>query len=91
MELMIDISEEDYEAAKKVDTLYGKWRNDVTSRSLRAIANGTPLPKGHGDLIDIDDIRVVELEDSLHFIQHKKGDDIDVYIDAPTVIKADKG
>ncbi len=45
MQIIIDISEEDYEAAKKVDALYGEWRNDVTSRSLRAIANGTPLPK----------------------------------------------
>ena len=57
---------------------------------LNAFKNGTPLPKGHGRLIDADDIRVIELEDSLHFMQHKKGDDVDVYIDAPTIIEADK-
>ena len=52
MKLIIDISEEEYEAAKKVNALYGEWRNYIADRSLRAIANGTPLQKGHGDLID---------------------------------------
>lgn len=56
----------------------------------QAIINGTPLLKGHGRLIDTDDIRVIELEDSLHIIRHEKGDEIDVYIDAPTIIEADK-
>lgn len=56
---------------------------------IDAIENGTPLPKGHGDLIDVNDIRVIELEDSLHIVRHEKGDEIDVYIDAPTIIEAD--
>lgn len=48
------------------------------------------LPKGHGNLIDISNIDVIELEDSVHFIQHKKGDEVDVYINAPIIIEADK-
>lgn len=54
------------------------------------IANGIVLPKGHGRLIDIDNISVIELEDSLHIIRHEKGDNIDWYIDAPTIIEADR-
>lgn len=53
------------------------------------LKNGVTIPKGHGDLIDVNDIKVIELEDSLHIIRHEKGDEIDVYIEAPTVIKAD--
>ena len=54
------------------------------------IRNGTPLPKGHGALIDISNIDVIELEDSIHFIRHEKGDDVDVYIGAPIIIEANK-
>ena len=55
-----------------------------------AITKGIPLPKGHGKLIDVNDIDVIELEDSLHIIRHTKGDDVNVYIDAPTVVEAEK-
>ena len=82
IEIVIKIDEKDYQSLKD---------GHIPFNVLDVIMNGTILPKVHGDLIDIDDIRVVELEDSLHFIQHKKGDDIDVYIDAPIVIKANKG
>ena len=81
VELIIKIPEETYEY----------WKTHSYEYVIgEAIAKGTPLPKGHGRLIDADDIRVIELEDSLHFIRHKKGDDIDVYIDASTIIEADK-
>ena len=47
---MIDISEEDY-----AETMY---RKQYSPREMdwidRVIANGTPLPKGHGRLIDAD-------------------------------------
>ena len=84
IELVIKIPEGAYKLLKNegVDWLGAE-------HILNAVANGTPLPKGHGDLIDIDDIRVIELEDSLHIIRHEKGDEIDVYIDAPTIIKAE--
>ena len=88
MKLVVEIDEATYEDIKK-GKVYSSFY-DVPLESVNAIANGTPLPKGHGRLIDVDDIRVIELEDSLHFMQHKKGDDVDVYIDAPTIIEADK-
>ena len=50
MKLVIDIPEEEYRWIKKSDkTVFA----DVASKEcmLHAIKNGTPLPKGHGDLI----------------------------------------
>lgn len=85
VELLIKLPEEIYKASQILDVKF----EDTIQIPLEVIANGTPLPKGHGRLIDADDIRVIELEDSLHIIRHEKGDEIDVYIDAPTVIESD--
>lgn len=54
----------------------------------KAIYNGTPLPKGHGDLIDRGELKT-------HFIGTEQGTDLEVYleptiINAPPIIKADK-
>ena len=46
MKIVIEISEEEYNRMKE-KKMFGNvtvWKN--------AICNGTPLPKGHGDLID---------------------------------------
>lgn len=95
MQIVIDISEKLYGLLKYFENGLGlndkkDDNDDVKTALMRAILNGTPLPKGHGRLIDADNIRVIELEDSLHIIRHEKGDEIDVYIDAPTIIEADK-
>jgi hypothetical protein len=50
MQLVIDIDEDTYKDIKK-GKVYSSIR-DVPQESVLAIANGTPLPKGHGDLID---------------------------------------
>jgi len=53
MQIVVDISEEDYERLKE----YKKAPFDsLTSRAYEAIANGKPLSKGHGDLIDKSDL-----------------------------------
>ena len=84
MQIVIDISENLYKATVNCLDASQIW-------DLRlAVKDGVPLPKGYGRLIDADDIRVIELEDSLHIIRHEKGDDVDVYIDAPTIIEADR-
>ena len=50
IKLVIKISKEDYERLKE----YKKAPFcSLTSRTYEAIANGIPLPKGHGDLIDV--------------------------------------
>ena len=84
IELVIKIDEEIYQHYKKV------WQKRRGSIPESCIAFGTPLPKGHGDLIDVNDIKVIELEDSLHRIRHERGDEIDVYIEASTIVEADR-
>ena len=50
MQIIIDISKHIYEHAKE----RSEDSNDEWD-AMRAIANGTPLPKGHGRLIDADE------------------------------------
>lgn len=47
IELVIKIPEDEYNIAK-----YGQYGNINVDTVRKAIANGTLLPKGHGDLID---------------------------------------
>ena len=68
MKLIIDISEEDY---KRVSAM------------VDMIRNGTPLPKGHGDLID-SNVLCEQYE--------KTNGDLYQALDlTPTIIEADKG
>ena len=55
MQIVIDIDDETY-ADIKNGIIYRSVR-DVPQESVVAIANGTPLPKGHGRLIDADAYR----------------------------------
>ena len=48
MKLIIDIPENVYEAYKKWD------KRGTATVDEKIIANGTPLPKGHGDIVDIE-------------------------------------
>lgn len=86
MQIVIDIPEE----------IYKKTQNDVYviyDKMYHAIKNGTPLPKGHGRLIDADELYG-------DFIDGTEGYDCntwnrieigDIIEDAPTIIEADKG
>ena len=47
MKIVIDITEEDYNFIKK------QVADGITNPLKICIANGTPLPKGHGDLVDL--------------------------------------
>ena len=54
MQIVIDVPEEEYNLIKiKSETNIG----GVSSEAERVIANGTPLPKGHGRLIDADKLK----------------------------------
>lgn len=48
MQIVIDISEEMYEELKYLNV------HGFTTAVEEAVANGTPLPKGHGDLKDME-------------------------------------
>ena len=52
-EILIKISDDDYEWMKM-----GSVSNQGMKRLYQAIKNGTPLPKGHGDLIDRDSLEL---------------------------------
>lgn len=54
MQIVIDIDDKLYEIIKnpkKLETMYH------ASRVCKAVRNGTPLPKGHGRLIDADALK----------------------------------
>lgn len=57
MQIVIDISDKVYGLLKYFEKALGlvdkKEEDDVKTALMRAVVNGTPLPKGHGDLIDV--------------------------------------
>lgn len=67
IELVIKIPEEIYKASQIIDVKY----EDVIQIPLEVIANGTPLPKGHGDLIDADKM-IKELNESIQRCDESK-------------------
>ena len=90
MKIVIDIPEGDYKRIQDIPDAF----NSLTSRAYSAIRSGTPLPKGHGRLIDVDAIpHQVELkgflmQDDMHLVTI---DRIKAALnEAPTIIEADK-
>lgn len=79
IELVIKIPEEIYKASQILDVKY----EDVIQIPLEVIANSIPLPKGHRDLIDRDDL----LYDS-YCIHDWSGNEINI-VDVMTVKMAD--
>lgn len=94
MKLMIDIHEKDYQSILN--------SGQVPYGVVCAIMNGTPLPKGHGDLIDKSKIyKVIPAEEDNCTGMGMSLDEMDGYNegidvmyslvqDAPTIIEADK-
>lgn len=58
MDFVINIPKDYYEVLKKADITISGTRSGKTFLMVicSAIANGKPLPKGHGDLKDVDEI-----------------------------------
>lgn len=82
MKIVIDISEEYYEECKeKAKTGIGSYTR---------IAEGTPLPKGHGRLIDADVLktRAYIISNGLYDIKVMP---LWVIDESPTIIEADEG
>ena len=85
MRLIIDIPNWLYNAIMKCEEpQYSKSLGD-------AVRDGTPLPKGHGRLIDADDLDITTIETGDYsgneILDIVLKEDID---DAPTIIEADK-
>ena len=82
MKLIIDIPEEEYKQIINfgfLETTHGKM-------CYKAIKNGTPLPKGHGKLIDADEIQFENTEFDTYGDYCIAFDAID---QADTIIEAD--
>ena len=76
IEVVVKIPEEIYKASQIIDVKY----EDVIQIPLEVIASGTPLPKGHGRLIDADTL----------LAEINQFDYYDNVREAPTIIEADK-
>ena len=64
MKVVIEISEEEYKRMKE-KKMFGNvtvWKN--------AICNGTPLPKGHGRLVDVSEYFKKEFGDARKFLDN---------------------
>ena len=103
MQIVIDIDEDFYKNCN-----YFKDIDNVVLTALETkIANGTPLPKGHGRLGDLDELKQT-LENHHNFFVMAYGninkanqcdksrlDEIDnciaEIVNAPTIIEADRG
>lgn len=75
MQIVINIDDEDYKRIQDIPDVF----NSLTSRTYSAIRNGTPLPKGHGKIIDVAEYFKKEFGDAREFLDN-----------ATTIIEADK-
>lgn len=93
MQIVIEIDDETYQDVVKNGFIYDEDREAISD----AIMNGTPLPKGHGRLVDlskIDDDRI-ESDNPIIYLTINGADieaiSLDYLDDLPTIIPEDKG
>lgn len=87
MHIVIDIPEKLYEYAKAnlIDSV------DETF-AIGAIADGTPLPKGHGRLIEADKLKLTQHDIHVEAINYRhRCISIENIDEAPTIVEADRG
>ena len=85
MNVVIEISEDEYEWVKRAN----RQTTPLDRFCVKAIANGTPLPKGHGRLIDEEDMLSVIIFSKL-FDSAKVREVKEALLNIPTIIEADK-
>jgi hypothetical protein len=85
MQIVIDIDEERYNQIKRCADNY------LVSGLELAVKNGTPLPKGHGDLIDANSIYFRLNEAQIEGTSEYKGlgEAKQIVFEAPIIIKAE--
>lgn len=82
MELVIKIPEEYYKAIKEIPV-------EQSSADMLIIRTGTPLPKGHGRLVDADELKPRDISPEAWY-SPMWGFELNDIDDAPTIIEADK-
>lgn len=87
MKLVIDIPESTYKVFKNLNEIIGilVYEKDILTL-IKAVKNGTPLPKGHGRLVDMSEVIVKLMQ---YFVGNKT---LEQCLDeVHTVIEADGG
>lgn len=97
MRLVVEIPDKKYEALKMMESDTIGWRLGVVEK---AIINGTPLPKGHGRIGDLDGVEkivcdeFVDLQDGSEEWRNAVNDAVENILhrvhDLPTIFEADK-
>ena len=92
IELVIKIPEEDYEIMKHNIAVNNPLCPLSQEEMVSKVANGIPLPKGHGDLKDEREVVSILLKYA-HSEQGRRFANflVSEIKDAPTIIEADKG
>lgn len=92
MKLIIDIPEEEYNSIKGIKYYVSGQRSEktLTNICLNSIANGIPLAKGHGAIIDVKDIETIRIVDNGELTIYKLGTDVEAYIYATPLVKPDE-
>ncbi len=78
MQIVIDIDERRFKDILRISTVQLKGRTPTLEQ---VIANGTPLPKGHGRLIDADALNFADIDSANYGSNYIRI--------APTIIEAD--
>lgn len=92
MKIVIDIPEEVYaEACVEAKREVHPHQDYRRIRILRSICDGTPLPKGHGRLVDENDlVKDFNTFMDAFVINVAHGFELRVVCTAPTIVEADK-
>lgn len=85
IELVIKIPKDTYKATCNENMLPPDVRNVVN-----AIKNGTPLPKGHGRLIDANELEECKEIMTTYYDESKYAVRMDDIRDMPTIVEADR-
>lgn len=91
IELVIKIPEEVFNEIVSADDASHLSRAFLKGSYLyfkEALQNGIPLPKGHGKLIDVNDIEWAKHREERNYIEYDVVDWDDIQ-NAPTIIEAD--
>ena len=91
MKIVIDIPENIYEWAKKPNMPDDIFDEVVEALLDAAFSNSTPLPKGHGRLIDANELLTSERPHGIADDVWKESHIYKLLSNAPTIIEADKG
>jgi hypothetical protein len=87
MQVVINVSEARFRDIQRIAEVQLESNHFKTAEQI--IANGTPLPKGHGRLIDADKLEPRDISHEAWYSPMWGFELVDIE-DAPTIIEADK-